>query len=359
MSGKALVPVRAKAGGHPGRSGRRYGHGVAQPTCDVLVIGAGVSGLTTAVCLAEAGLDVVIRAELPPGRTTSVAAGALWAPHLVENSPRAAGWGRRTLDELMRLAGDPAAGVRITFGVEASRRPAVPPDWATWVTQFRPCESAELPPGYVSGWRFGAPLVEMPVYLGYLLARFTAAGGRLTEGMVRSLGDVSGEAGAVVNCTGVGARDLAADPQVSAVRGQVVVVSNPGITEFFVAAAESAAEFVYLFPHGDTVVLGGTEDPGNWDLRPDPATARLILDKCASVEPLLRSAEVVAHRVGLRPARPHVRAEAQRLRDGTLVWHNYGHGGAGITLSWGCARDVADEIIKAQGGQAGGNQSSG
>jgi D-amino-acid oxidase len=313
------------------------------------VIGAGVSGLTTGICLAEAGLGVVIRAELPPGRTTSVAAGALWALHLVEDSPRATGWGRRTLDELTRLAGDPAAGVRITFGVQASRRPAVPPEWAAWVTQFRPCESAELPKGYVSGWRFGAPLVEMPVYLGYLLGRFTAAGGRLEQGVVRSLEDVSGAAGAVVNCTGAGARDLAADPLVSAVRGQVAVVSNPGITEFFVSSAESAAELVYFFPHGDTVVLGGTEEPGNWDLRPDPATARLIVEKCASVEPLLGFAEVVAHRVGLRPARPRVRAEAQRLKGGTLVWHNYGHGGAGITLSWGCARDITGEIIKSLG----------
>jgi D-amino-acid oxidase len=321
------------------------------------VIGAGVSGLTTAVCLAEAGLDVVIRAELPPRGTTSAAAGALWAPHLVEASPRVAGWSRRTLDELMRLSGDPAAGVRVVFGVEASPGSAtpassalpVPPEWATWVAQFRPCEPAELPTGYTSGWRFGAPLVEMPVYLGYLLGRFTAAGGRLEEGAVRSLEEVSGEAGVIVNCTGVGARELAHDPLVSAVRGQVVVVANPGITEFFVASAENAADLVYFFPHGDTVVLGGTEDPGNWDLRPDPVTVRLILDKCGTVEPLLRSAEVVDHRVGLRPVRPHVRAEAQRLKDGTLVWHNYGHGGAGITLSWGCARDIAGLITRARG----------
>ncbi|MGE5292465.1 MAG: FAD-dependent oxidoreductase [Micromonosporaceae bacterium] len=317
---------------------------MGQPVDDVLVIGAGVSGLTTAVCLAEAGLRVLIYAELPPHRTTSAAAGALWAPHLVEASGRVADWSRRTLDEFVRLAGDPAAGVRIAGGVEVSRGPAVPPEWGAALAEFRPCQAAEVPAGYTTGWRFAAPLVEMPVYLSYLSARFTAAGGRLEAGVVRSLEEVSGAAGVVVNCTGVGARDLARDSLVSPVRGQVVVVANPGITEFFVAADENAGELVYFVPHRDTVVLGGTQEPGNWDLRPDPATARLIVERCGAIDPRLRSAEVVAHRAGLRPVRPHVRVEAQRLKDGALVYHNYGHGGAGITLSWGCAREVASLV---------------
>jgi len=317
---------------------------VVNRVCDVLVIGAGVSGLTTAVCLAEAGLDVVIRAERPPQQTTSAAAGALWGPHLVEVGGRVTAWSLRTLAELSRLAGEPAAGVAVVSGVEASRGPAVPPGWASTLGGFRLCADGELPAGYVTGWRFASPLADMPVYLGYLLRRFTAAGGTIEAGVVRSLDEIAGTAAAVVNCTGVGARDLVPDPLVTAARGQVVVVPNPGIAEFFVAS-DSPAELVYFFPHGGTVVLGGTEEHGNWDMRPDPATARGILDRCGSVEPRLRGAEVLAHRVGLRPVRPNVRADAQRAAGGTLVCHNYGHGGAGITLSWGCARDIADMII--------------
>jgi D-amino-acid oxidase len=308
------------------------------------VIGAGVSGLTTGVCLAEAGLDVVIRAERPPQRTTSAAAGALWGPHLVEIGGRVTEWSLRTLAELSHLAGEPATGVRVVSGVEASRGPAVPPGWVTALGDFRLCAGGEVPAGYVTGWRFAAPLADMPVYLGYLLGRFTGAGGKIEAGVVRSLDEVAGAAAAVVNCTGAGARDLVPDPLVTAVRGQVVVAANPGIAEFFVAS-ESPDELVYFFPHGEVVVLGGTQEQGNWDMRPDPATARRILDRCGSVEPRLRGAEPIAHRVGLRPVRPHVRAEAQRMKGGTLLCHNYGHGGAGITLSWGCAREIAGLII--------------
>jgi D-amino-acid oxidase len=36
-----------------------------------------------------------------------------------------------------------------------------------------------------------------------------------------------------------------------------------------------------------------------------------------------------------------VRLERDRLRDGRIAIHNYGHGGAGFTLCRGCAEDVA------------------
>ena len=98
--------------------------------CDVLVVGAGVSGLTTAICLAESGARVLIRAATPPGQTTSSVAGAIWGPHLVEESPRVDRWGQETLAVLRELAADPAAGVRTLSGVEGTRgappRPAGP-----------------------------------------------------------------------------------------------------------------------------------------------------------------------------------------------------------------------------------------
>ena len=53
-----------------------------------------------------------------------------------------------------------------------------------------------------------------------------------------------------------------------------------------------------------------------------------------------REARVITERVGLRPCRPEVRLEAETLPGGRVLWHNYGHGGAGVTLSWGCAREL-------------------
>jgi D-amino-acid oxidase len=59
---------------------------------------------------------------------------------------------------------------------------------------------------------------------------------------------------------------------------------------------------------------------------------------------------VLAHRVGLRPVRPQVRLETQAVPGGRHVVHNYGHGGAGVTLSWGCALAVAGAVNGLLGG---------
>ncbi|HEY5989085.1 MAG TPA: FAD-dependent oxidoreductase [Streptosporangiaceae bacterium] len=323
--------------------------------CDVLVVGAGVSGLTTAVCLAESGLRVTIRCARPPQRTTSAVAGAIWAPHLVESSERATRWGGDTMTVLAELAASSATGVRIADGAVAVRDvpadPAAtpaPPEWISGLAGMRACDPAGLPPGFTSGWRFTAPLVNMPVYLGYLQGRFENAGGRLEPRTVTSLAEEARECGAwvVVNCTGAAAYDLVPDPAVTPVRGQSVVAENPGLSEFFIGLPDESAELVYVFPHGDTVILGGTAVAGDWSTEPYPAVAERIVRDCVAVEPRLRDARILAHRVGLRPVRPLVRLEAEpssgrQTPDGPLVVHNYGHGGAGITLSWGCARDAA------------------
>ena len=146
----------------------------------VLVVGAGISGLTTAVCLAEAGYGVEIRADRLPGDTTSAVAGAIWGPHLVESGERAARWRRVTLAVLRELAAAPAGegtGVRIAEGIQVFRGPpGSPPDWIGDLGGYRTCSPTELPRGFGTGWRYAAPLAHMPTYLGYLRARFERAG---------------------------------------------------------------------------------------------------------------------------------------------------------------------------------------
>ena len=319
------------------------------------MIGSGVAGLTTAVCLAEAGRVVVIRTDRRHHQTTSSVAGAIWGPHLVEHSDRVTRWCEETLATFLDLASDPAAGIRLVSGVEASRGAPSDPGWAAPLGAVTAADPASLPAGFAAGWRYTAPVLSMPVYLDYLLARFERAGGHLEEAPVASLAGAIAETTApvIVNCSGVGAHHLVPDPAVIPYRGQVVIADNPGITEFFIGLSDGDAELIYVFPHGDWVVLGGTEVAGNWSLEPEPQTARRILHDCAAVDPRLASPRVREHRVGLRPVRPLVRLEAepaarhtgqnagQDAGHGRLLVHNYGHGGGGVTLSWGCAREAA------------------
>ncbi len=326
---------------------------------DVLVVGAGVIGLTTAICLAEAGLRVAVGAAEPPRQTTSVAAGALWGPHLVGMDDRVPRWADLTRDRLAELTA-PALGsnavagiVRTAAGITATAAAsAEPPEYAAAGTLTR-CEPAEIPDGYATGWRLSAPLIAMPGYLDYLADRLGRAGGSTTFttrfGALTDAAAFAPAARVIVNCAGYGARDLVGDRDLGAVRGQAVVVRNPGLSEFFVGTGAADWPLTYLFPHDDVVVLGGTEEPGRDDRDPDPVTAQHIIAACAAIRPELGDADVLDHRVGLRPVRPSVRLEAEQAPDGRTVVHNYGHGGAGVTLSWGCAEDAARLVLAALG----------
>jgi D-amino-acid oxidase len=313
---------------------------------DALVIGAGVVGLTTAISLAEAGLKTRIRTAVPPEASTSAAAGAVWGPVLCGPKHRTLEWARTGLSVMSGLAaGEPASGIRMVSGREVSRTPAEPPAWTSLLPDGT--GPAELPEGFVAGWRYTAPLATMPVYLAYLAERFRQAGGVIEPGSVTSLRDLT-DAPLLVNCTGVGARDLAGDPEMVPVRGQVVIVTNPGVDEFYIDHGEESPDYVYFFPHGSTVLLGGTAHHGAWDLTPRPGVAERIQGDCARACPALAGASVVEHRVGLRPYRPEVRLEAEKLPEGRVLWHNYGHGGGGVTLSWGCAREITEAVLSSR-----------
>jgi D-amino-acid oxidase len=314
---------------------------------DVIVIGAGVIGLTTAVCLAEAGLPVVVRAAEPPARTTSVVAGAMCGLSATGPDDPATRWADVATTEFLALAGYPGTGVHILRGRMVSNWGDEPPPWASSVPGYVPCTDTEKA-GYRVGFWAELPFADMPAYLAYLADRLAAAGGVIEIGPVGDLakpGRTLPSGATVVNCTGVGARDLVPDPQVRAVKGQHVVVENPGLDEFFFEGGAADA-WVGYFPHGDRVVLGGVALDDDWDLRPDPRLTEQILARCAAVEPRLGGARVIRAEAGLRPVRPTVRLEAED-RDGVRVVHNYGHGGIGVTLSWGCARDVV-ALVKSQ-----------
>jgi D-amino-acid oxidase len=311
---------------------------------DVLVVGAGVIGLTTAVTLAEAGYDVLVRTAEEPNATTSAAAGALWGPWLVEPVHRTIPWAECGLQTLSALATRPGTGVRLISGRDVSTTEHEPPSWFSLLPDTRPCAANELPAGYAHGTWYTAPLVDMPTHLAYLVERLRAAGGVIVRSPVVTLDEATGLAPIVVNCTGLGARAFADDQQLYPVRGQHLVATNPGITEFLEVDTGDSTDLVAIYPHGDHVVLGGTAEPHLWSREPNPATAAAILARCVAVEPLLRDADVLGHRIGLRPTRPEVRLDSETHPSGARVIHNYGHGGAGVSLAWGCAAEVLRSI---------------
>jgi D-amino-acid oxidase len=321
------------------------GDQVTQPSgvTDVLVIGAGVTGLTTAVCLAEAGLRVRVRTAESPERTTSAVAGAMiGGPVFTEPLDAAVRWQQASLEAFARLAEDPRSGVRVARGRLVSRLGTEVPPWAERLPGFQPCGPDEHAGFPVAFW-ISSPLADMPRYLAYLVSRLGAAGVEVEPRPVASLQAVAAEAPVVVNCGGVGARVLADDPEVRPVRGQHVIVENPGLDDFFFEGGAESAWTGYI-SHPGRVVLGGTAGPDDWSLEPDPEQTEAILRRCVAVEPRLAGVRVLGVEVGLRPGRKRIRLDEETV-NGSRVIHNYGHGGVGVSMSWGCARDIRQMIL--------------
>ncbi|WP_155055845.1 FAD-dependent oxidoreductase [Streptomyces blattellae] len=311
----------------------------SEPDDEIIVVGGGVIGLTTAVVLAERGRRVRVWTRDPVERTTSAVAGALWWPYRIEPVARARGWTLRSLDVYEELAGRPeTTGVRMVEGVlgEAGL------DEAAWATErlpgLRPATAGEYPG---AGLWARLPLIDMAVHLPWLRGRFLGAGGVIEVRAVSAFTEV--DAPVVVNCTGLGARELVPDASVRPVSGQLVVVENPGIRTWLVSTDADGA-MAYFFPQPGRLLLGGTADEDDFSTEPDPAVAEAIVRRCAALRPEIGAARVLDHRVGLRPARDRVRLEREPLPDGRLLVHNYGHGGAGVTVAWGCAHEAAGAV---------------
>ena len=299
-----------------------------------MVVGAGVVGLSCAVRLLEAGHRVDVLARDLPRETTSAVAAAIWYPYRAWPQDRVLGWSRESYAAFAELAGVPESGVRLQEGTEVAVLPGERPWWADAVPDLR--ETHGVPAGYDAGWVFTTPLVEMPVYLGWLADRVLEAGGSITRLNLHGL-PRTGDGGpdAVVNCSGIGAKFLAGDASVFPVQGQVVLVDQVGLERWWLDRGPSGP--TYVVPRSRDIVVGGTDVEGEWSRTPSPEVASSILRRALRLVPELAGADVLGHKVGLRPARPEVRLE----RVGDVV-HCYGHGGAGVTLSWGCAREVTE-----------------
>ncbi|HJT38651.1 MAG TPA: FAD-dependent oxidoreductase [Actinomycetota bacterium] len=306
----------------------------------IVVIGAGVSGLTCGVRLLEEGNRVEIWARDRTPNTTSDVAAAAWYPPRREKDHRVDRWLPISLARFTALAGRAETGVVLRSGLELFRRPADDTWWRDILPGFRRAQPEELPDGFVDGFvASGVPVIEMPIYLRWLSDRFTALGGRTIETTLADLAAPLEAADVVVNCSGAGARALVGDDSLVPVRGQVVRVAQFGLDRY-ILDEQSPDGITYMYPRSNDVVLGGTRQRGDETLQPDPEIARAIVQRCARLDARVSGARILSHGVGLRPGRDRVRLETEEMPGGRLLVHDYGHGGSGVTLSWGCAEEV-------------------
>lgn len=302
----------------------------------VRVIGGGIVGMAAARALRRAGHEVVVVAADPPERTTSAVAAAIWYPYLAFPRDAVTRWAAEGYAVLTGLAQDPATGVRMCAGRELFRAAMPDPWWAPAVPHWRRLSREGLLPGYVDGLRLDVPAVDMSVHLPWLADSLRGAGVLFERRRVSALSHDGADV--LVNCTGLAARDLAGDREVYPVRGQVVLIAQPDppITEWLLDDAEP---MTYVVPRLATVVVGGTADAHDDDPVPRTDIADAMLARAVRLVPALAGCRVLEHRVGLRPARPAVRLERVDSPAGPVI-HCYGHGGAGVTLAYGCAEDI-------------------
>ncbi|XP_004422267.2 PREDICTED: D-aspartate oxidase [Ceratotherium simum simum] len=323
-------------------------------TVRIAVVGAGLMGLSTAVCISKLVPRcsiTVISDKFTPDTTSDVAAGIL-IPHAYPDTPipKQKQWFRETFDHLFAIANSAQAGdagVCLVSGWQIFR--SIPaeevPFWADVVLGFRKMTKAELKkfPQHVFGQAFTTLKCEGPAYLPWLEKRIKRSGGLMLTQRIEDLWELHPSFDIVVNCSGLGSRQLAGDSKIFPVRGQVLKVQAPWLKHFI----RDGSGLTYIYPGASDVTLGGTRQKGDWNLSPDAETSRDIFSRCCALEPSLHGARNMREKVGLRPSRPGIRLQKELLaREGRRlpVVHHYGHGSGGFSMHWGTALEAAQLV---------------
>ena len=340
-----------------------------------VVIGRGVSGLTCAIVLLREKPGCVVEIWSSSDVATTVPPTWVWEypPYKVEPEEASKRWSRESLDEFEKLSHDPETNVvmlQIANMFHDVQEPE--PDHAAVLGKFAPYltgaaalakahslvwpAEASCPPQFKDAVSYQAPAVAAPEYLAWLEAQIQSLGGtfKTIATKFESIDEIVCTAGSetrtIINCAGLGGLELAHDEEVAGkdgclypCKGQLVHVDAPWLR----TAVFADDEDWYAIPwcNSSKVQLGGTSEEHVMTKEPDPEAQRGILERNTAGIPSLKAAPVVGSFAGLRPMRKSgVRIEREHVvlatGESVTVIHNYGHGGAGMICSWGCAKDV-------------------
>ncbi|KAF2897980.1 hypothetical protein ILUMI_08196 [Ignelater luminosus] len=326
---------------------------------EIVVVGCGVIGLTTAVAIQgkfKKTCKVTIFTEkLSPHTTSDVAAG-IWCPYLYQdtNMKNIVKWSKATYDYLINLwreghadeAGICLQPLTMVFSNEGHEQP----DWLNVPFGTQPLSTEHLETinkqhkkNFKTGIHFITISAEPLKLLPFLQKRFIQNGGAIKMKKIINFNELSNY-DVIVNCTGLYSKILAKDDQVVPARGQLVRVKAQWNFQTFLHEDGDGAVIVNY----DSTVLGGTCQVNDTNENPSDSDTRMILKKCYELVPAIQKAPLLDITVGLRPVRTRIRVEMETIKVDNKVLrivHNYGHGGGGITLSYGCALE-ATELIK-------------
>lgn len=312
-------------------------------TGHIVVVGAGIIGMTVAYELARAGHPVTILADATAQDSVSAIAGGLWFPYKAQSADGSNRILERSLARFHELAEDAGSTVKIREGTFVIRSSDQDTSWADVALWHRDALPDELPPGATRGIRATLPMADTPRYLVWLEALCREAGVEFREVVVHDIESTISDVGASAVVVAAGLRSpalLGDDESAFPIRGQVVKLRNPGLRDWLLDD-QNPVGMTYVLPRVDDVVCGGTSEAGETDLTWNADVEAAILERAIAAVPALAGQEIVGRAVGLRPARSTLRVEAVSGYSVPVV-ACYGHGGAGLTLSWGSAERVAE-----------------
>ncbi|MFT4152435.1 FAD-dependent oxidoreductase [Parafilimonas sp.] len=307
----------------------------------IAIIGAGISGLSTAYILSEKEqYDITILAKEFSPNITSNRAAAFWYPYQIRFDKRGIAWSKKSYDFFTRLAADALSGISMKHLIKVIRKDVVEeePIWLEFVPKgvCTMVPDEQLASNVKKAYDVLVPLVETQIFLPYLQHIFSTRNVVFRQQEVRGFDELT-SFDIIINCTGLGARNLCHDENIIPIRGQIVLLETDTSMPIYIDNETP----LYIVPRKDAMIVGGTYERGIYNAITEPEALERILSNAYNIFPQLKKHKILGNWAGLRPYRPQVRVEHEA---GTNIIHNYGHGGSGFTLSFGCASDVANLV---------------